>query len=319
MLRSELPRRRRRRAAPPEPGPSAAIRSSRLTGFTRYSAAPSDRPLTRSSSTDTTTTGMADVSGSALIARSTSHPSMRGRRTSRMTATGFSRRIAAKPARSVVRARDVEAGTLEVDGQQVDGLTVVLDDEDSVGKRSLVRCRRRPPSGERSASDRDGERERASDADLALQPHATTHESDDAPAQREAEAGALVRGSAAAPCWNDSKIRSRSSGAIPTPVSVTVITTSSPSTLASTVTSPPSGVNLTALLSRLITTCLKRSSSASTTATSGPTSRTQAEAMARRALAHHRDPVLERLADGERDALQVHAARPRPWTGRGCR
>ena len=28
------------------------------------------------------------------------------------------------------------------------------------------------------------------------------------------------------PCWNDSKIRSRSSGAIPTPVSVTVITTS---------------------------------------------------------------------------------------------
>ena len=75
-------------------------------------------------------------------------------------------------------------------------------------------------------SDGDGEPERAADADLALQPHPTAHQADDAPAQRQTEARALLRRAPRGPCWNDSKIRSRSSGATPMPVSVTVMTTS---------------------------------------------------------------------------------------------
>ena len=67
------------------------------------------------------------------------------------------------------------------------------------------------------------------------------------------------------PCWNESKIRSWSAGSIPMPVSVTVTATSSSLAPApATSTLPPSGVNFTALLSRLSSTCLSRSSSAVT-------------------------------------------------------
>ena len=74
------------------------------------------------------------------------------------------------------------------------------------------------------------------------------------------------------PCWKDSKIFSRSSGAIPIPVSDTATTSSPASRRAWTATVPPAGVNLTALPTRLTTTCLKRSSSDSTSPTSSATS-----------------------------------------------
>ena len=64
------------------------------------------------------------------------------------------------------------------------------------------------------------------------------------------------------PCWKESKIRSWSAGAIPTPVSETVTSRLSGSRVAATTTLPPSAVNFTALLRRLSSTCLKRSSSA---------------------------------------------------------
>ena len=57
-------------------------------------------------------------------------------------------------------------------------------------------------------------------------------------------------------------MRDRSDSAMPIPVSVTVMSTSGPPVQARTVTVPPSGVNLTALLIRLSRTCLSRSSSA---------------------------------------------------------
>ena len=59
---------------------------------------------------------------------------------------------------------------------------------------------------------------------------------------------------------------------MPTPVSRTVTCASSPAISAATSTDPPSGVNLTAFVSRLSTTCLSLSSSAHTTPTSGATS-----------------------------------------------
>ena len=59
----------------------------------------------------------------------------------------------------------------------------------------------------------------------SVEPHLAAHQRDDAPTQRQTEAGALLRRRAPRPCWKDSKIRSWSSGATPMPVSVTVTTT----------------------------------------------------------------------------------------------
>ena len=66
----------------------------------------------------------------------------------------------------------------------------------------------------------------------------------------------------------------------PIPVSVTVIvTTSEPDRDARITTAPPSPVNLTAFVSRLITTCFNRSSSASTVPTSSSASTTMSIAL----------------------------------------
>ena len=43
------------------------------------------------------------------------------------------------------------------------------------------------------------------------------------------------------------------------------------------------------------------------------------EAMLARALADHRDTLLERGAHGRVGKLELHLSRPRPSTGRGCR
>ena len=94
--------------SPPCPGPratrtgaptatSADNRSSRRTGLTRYAAAPSATPRARSSTIDTTITGMSRVSGSAFSAFSTAQPSMPGSRMSSSTASGRVRRTAARP------------------------------------------------------------------------------------------------------------------------------------------------------------------------------------------------------------------------------
>ena len=72
------------------------------------------------------------------------------------------------------------------------------------------------------------------------------------------------------PRWKASKIRSCSSSAIPMPVSRTATCASPPEIVAVASTDPPSGVNLTAFVSRFRTTCLSFSSSPQTVPTSGP-------------------------------------------------
>src|SRR5439155_3716184 len=73
----------------------------------------------------------------------------------------------------------------------------------------------------------------------------------------------------AAACWNSSKIRAWSAGAIPGPVSATETRTSPSTRAALTSTAPPGGVNLTAFQSRLRTTCLTRRSSPVTMSSPG--------------------------------------------------
>ena len=75
------------------------------------------------------------------------------------------------------------------------------------------------------------------------------------------------------PCWNDSKIRCWSASGTPMPLSVTVMSTSAPRRRARTTTEPPAPVNLTALVIRLSTICLSRSTSECTTSMSSATSR----------------------------------------------
>ena len=110
------------------------------------------------------------------------------------------------------------------------------------------------------------------------------------------------------PCSNDSKIRSRSSCAMPTPVSVTVIATSS-------TVDPRLDGDLAAVGCELHRIAQKIDHDLFEAQLIGLDEghvradiEDQAEAMAGRAFAHHRDPVLERVPNGERDALQVHVA-----------
>ena len=110
------------------------------------------------------------------------------------------------------------------------------------------------------------------------------------------------------PCWKDSKMRSRSSGGMPTPVSVTVTTSSSATARASTSTRPPSGVNLTALESRLSTTCLNRSSSACTESTSSCDVQAEGDAVCGGPFADEREGVLEGVGDPEGGRLEGHLA-----------
>src|SRR3954468_22166613 len=119
---------------------------------------------------------------------------------------------------------------------------------------------------------------------------------------------------------------------MPTPVSLTVTTTSSLCTRATTDTLPPDGVNLTALVTRFTTTCLSLVSSAQTMPTPAATSSETlcacraAPAMAtprrpverdalrlpRRPLAHERQRVLEQLGQRQRHRLELHPPRLDP-------
>src|SRR4029079_6690280 len=75
----------------------AAITSSRPTGLTRNSSAPSAKAWARSSRIVTTTTGEDAVAGSDLSASRTPQPSMPGSRMSNTTAAGRCRLTAASP------------------------------------------------------------------------------------------------------------------------------------------------------------------------------------------------------------------------------
>ena len=108
------------------------------------------------------------------------------------------------------------------------------------------------------------------------------------------------------PCWKDSKIRSRSASGTPMPVSLTVISISGPERSARTTTEPPSPVNLTALVIRLSTTCLSRSSSEYTGPTSALGLDPEVDAVRRGALAEHGHRVLEQCAKIEGGVLELH-------------
>ena len=108
------------------------------------------------------------------------------------------------------------------------------------------------------------------------------------------------------PCWNDSKIRSRSAGAIPTPVSVTVIDHVGTVDPGFDRDRAAVGGELDGVAQEVDHDLLEPQLVGLDDGHVRADVEAEAEAMARRPLAHHRDPVLERLADGERDALQVH-------------
>ena len=109
----------------------------------------------------------------------------------------------------------------------------------------------------------------------------------------------------ASPCWNSSKIRSRSSrrdagagiGHRDPHLAVDLRRAH--------VDAPPAGVNFTAFESRLKITCRIRRSSPSTTSTSGVRGERDLDAVLRRLLAHHDDAALERLAERERRDLEL--------------
>ena len=108
------------------------------------------------------------------------------------------------------------------------------------------------------------------------------------------------------PCWKDSKIRSRSASGTPMPVSLTVMSISGPERSARTSTAPPSPVNLTALVIRLRTTCLSRSSSEYTGPTSAAGLDPQVDAVRGGSLAQHRGRVVEQGPEVERGVLELH-------------
>ena len=72
---------------------------------------------------------------------------------------------------------------------------------------------------------------------------------------------------------------------------------------------PPTGVNLTALVSRFTTTCLSLISSAHTSPTSSATVQRDRQPLPRRALAHQREPLLEQRRQREQRGLELHPPR----------
>ena len=108
------------------------------------------------------------------------------------------------------------------------------------------------------------------------------------------------------PCWNDSKIRSRSASATPMPLSVTVTSVTAPWCSARITTDPPSPVNLTALVIRLSTTCLSRSSSEWIRPTSSATTTLSVTPCAAARWRSIGGGVLQQKAEVEGGVLQLH-------------
>ena len=175
---------------------SAASRSSRLTGFTRYAAAPSAAPRARSSTIETTMTGMSRVSGSALSA-SQHRPAVDARAAGcraarRRGAPAGPRRDRTGPSRAV---GDVGGHPGQVGGQQVERRTVVLDHDDLAHeaaprrtRRAARRRRARAPGSRSRTCCRRRPRSRATSGRRAARPGA---------GEGEAEAGALLARAAA--------------------------------------------------------------------------------------------------------------------------
>ena len=113
-------------------------------------------------------------------------------------------------------------------------------------------------------------------ADLRLQPEPAAEERDDAARQRESEAGALLLGRTTTALLEGLEDPLAILGGDADPGVGDGTSTSAPDRDAATATVPPSGVNLTALDTRLSTTCLNFSSSARTMPTSSLTSRVKA-------------------------------------------
>ena len=111
------------------------------------------------------------------------------------------------------------------------------------------------------------------------------------------------------PRWNASKIRSRSCSATPMPVSRTLTTASAPSARAVTATRPPAGVNLTAFVSRLSTTCRSLSSSAGTVPSPGSTSRSSATPCRSARSRIIAIPASSSSASDDGTELELHPAR----------
>ena len=104
-------------------------------------------------------------------------------------------------------------------------------------------------------------------------------------------------------------MRSRSSGGTPTPVSVTVTTSSSSARSARTSTLPPSGVNLTALDTRLSTHLLEPQLVGVDGVDVVVDLDGQRDAVAGRALAHQRERrTRARCVDAEHRRLEDHLA-----------
>src|SRR3954462_2616017 len=93
---------------------------------------------------------------------------------------------------------------------------------------------------------------------------------------------------------------------MPTPVSRTDTIASSPTTRASTSTDPPTGVNLTALVSRFTTTCLSLTSSAHTSPTPAEISSATVSRWRTARSRTQRQPLLEQRGQRERGRLELH-------------
>src|SRR5687768_14000095 len=96
---------------------------------------------------------------------------------------------------------------------------------------------------------------------------------------------------------------------MPTPVSRTATSTCPFSARARTSTLPPSGVNLTALDSRLNTTCLTFRSSASTDPIAGSTSNVSATRCWLARSRTHGQSIFKRLRQREAARIELHLAR----------
>ena len=173
---------------------------------------------------------------------------------------------------------------------------------------AVARGADRLPSSD-GAPVRQREAERAADAHLALQPHPAAEQLDDAPRQGEPEPGALLARAAAAALLERLED--------PLPVGLGHADpgvgdrdgrSSAPLRFARTSDRAAVGVNLTAFVTRLRTTCLSRSSSEYTVPTSAARLDLQRDAVCGGPLAEHRGGVVEQRAQVERRVLELHPA-----------
>ena len=200
--------------------------------------------------------------GSALSSVSTSQPSRRGSRMSSTTAAGSERRTRSRASTPSWARMHPGWGAGEVGRHQVERGPVVVDeqhDRQLIGSVPAVRL----GSGRRVQREwrtRRCCRNPRCDSSHIRPPNSSTIRRDSVRPRPVPSSFGAPR----PPCWKDSKIRSRSSRRhADAGVGDDHRRARVPTGDAWTETLPPSGVNLTALDTRLSTTCLNLSSSAS--------------------------------------------------------